>query len=55
MYKCLNCNKEFKYESKLNEHKNRKTECIKNNINYNCKICNSNFKYESEYLRHEKN
>ena len=24
MYKCLKCNKEFKYESKLNEHNNRK-------------------------------
>lgn len=23
-YKCIKCNKEFKYESKLNEHKNRK-------------------------------
>jgi len=53
MYKCLKCNKEFKYESKFNEHKNRKTECSKNK-NFNCNICNSNFTYESEYLRHEK-
>lgn len=27
MYKCLKCNKEFKFESELNRHKNRKNPC----------------------------
>ena len=27
-YKCLKCNKEFKYESKLTDHKNRKISCV---------------------------
>ena len=54
MYKCTKCNKEFKYESDFNRHKNRKTECDKQQNNFNCNICKSNFKYESEYLRHEK-
>jgi len=53
MYKCNKCNKEFKYESKLNEHNNRKTICNKED-NYNCNICKSNFTYQSDYLRHEK-
>ena len=53
MYKCFKCNKLFQYESKLNEHKNRKTECNKNN-NFNCNYCNKDFKYKSDYLRHEK-
>jgi hypothetical protein len=52
MYKCNKCHKEFKYESKLNEHNNRKKSCINNN--YNCNICKSDFKYQSDYLRHEK-
>lgn len=54
MYKCLKCNKEFKFESELNRHKNRKIPCNKEKIKHNCKICNSNFKYESDYIRHEK-
>jgi hypothetical protein len=53
MYKCNKCNKEFKYESKLNEHNSRKKSCVSNN-NFNCDICKSNFKYQSDYLRHEK-
>lgn len=54
MYKCIKCNKEFKYESKLNEHKKRKIPCNKDKKNLNCKLCNSHFKYESDYIRHEK-
>jgi hypothetical protein len=53
MYKCINCNKEFKFESEFTRHKNRKTDCNKNN-NFNCSICKSNFNYKSDYLRHEK-
>jgi DNA repair exonuclease SbcCD ATPase subunit len=53
MYNCTVCNKEFKYESKLNEHTGRKKSCINNN-EFNCNICKSNFKYRCDYLRHEK-
>ena len=53
MYKCFKCNKEFMYESKLNEHKKRKTECNKNN-EFNCNICNKEFKYQSKLMEHEK-
>ena len=38
MYKCENCNKEFKYESKLNEHKNRKNPCNKEKKEYQVSI-----------------
>ncbi len=27
MYKCINCNKEFKYESEFIRHKDRKISC----------------------------
>ena len=27
MFNCIKCNKEFKYESDYNKHKNRKTPC----------------------------
>ena len=53
MYKCLNCNKEFKYESKLNEHKNRKTECNKIKNKLKCDICNVDFQRPAEQKRHE--
>ena len=29
MYKCNKCNKEFKYESKLKDHKNKKIACVR--------------------------
>ena len=53
MYKCDKCHKEFKYESELIRHNNRKTICNKKE-NFNCKICNSKFTFHSDYLRHEK-
>jgi hypothetical protein len=53
MYTCNKCNKVFEYESKLREHKNRKTNCNRQ-FDFNCNICKSNFKFESDYLRHEK-
>jgi hypothetical protein len=43
MFKCNLCNKEFKYESKLNEHKNRKISCNTQKKEYKCEICNINF------------
>jgi len=54
MFICLKCNKQFKYESKLNEHKNRKTKCKPDNIDYPCSLCDVKFKYKSEFERHEK-
>ena len=54
MYKCENCNKEFKYESKLNEHKNRKNPCNKEKKEYNCEYCNINFTCYSNKNKHEK-
>jgi hypothetical protein len=54
MYKCDLCNKEFKYESKLNQHKNRKKSCIDNKNEYKCDLCNINFVRPSHQLRHEK-
>ncbi len=37
MFKCLDCNKVFKYDSEFERHKNRKISCIapKKNINVN--------------------
>jgi hypothetical protein len=43
MYKCLKCNKEFKYESKLNEHQNRKISCDSPKENLKCELCNVKF------------
>jgi hypothetical protein len=54
MYKCFKCNKEFKYESKLNEHKNRKTECNKIKKEYKCNLCNVKFISPAQQKIHEK-
>ena len=54
MYQCLNCNKEFKYESKLKEHKNRKIVCNKNQKELECKACNIKFTRLFNKSRHEK-
>jgi hypothetical protein len=54
MYKCFKCNKEFKYESKFNEHKNRKTECNKIKTELKCDLCKVNFKWPADKERHEK-
>lgn len=54
MYKCLKCNKEFKYESKLNEHKNRKIPCILPKKEYKCEICNILFTRPNHKINHEK-
>ena len=54
MYKCVKCNKEFKYESDYNRHKNRKTSCNEIKNIYDCKICKLKFKYKSKYAEHEK-
>ena len=54
MYKCINCNKEFKYESKLNEHKNRKIPCNKIKEELKCTLCNVKFNRPADKRRHEK-
>ena len=54
MYKCIKCNKEFKYESKLIEHKNRKKPCDHAKPELECNICNLNFNCNAEKIRHEK-
>ncbi len=54
MFKCLNCNKEFKYESELIRHKERKILCNTPKKEYKCEICNINFVRLSHKNKHEK-
>jgi DNA repair exonuclease SbcCD ATPase subunit len=54
MLKCLRCNKEFKYQSDLNKHQNRKTPCDKDKTDLKCELCHVNFKWPAEQARHEK-
>ncbi len=54
MYKCINCNKEFKYESDYIRHKNRKILCNEIKKEYKCGLCSINFKYKSKFIEHEK-
>jgi hypothetical protein len=54
MYTCDLCNKEFKYESKLIQHNNRKKSCNGCKNEYICKLCNVDFVRPAEQLRHEK-
>lgn len=51
---CDLCNKEFKYKSKLEEHKNRKSKCNIIKDNNNCDICNVKFNFKSDLERHNK-
>ena len=53
MYKCNNCNKEFNYESKLKEHKNRKTPCNQPKEELECKSCNLTFTRLFNKKKHE--
>ena len=54
MYKCHKCNKEFKFESKLNEHKNRKTSCDAPKPDLECNLCNVKFTNPAKKIKHEK-
>ena len=54
MYKCVKCNKEFKFESELNRHKNRKIPCDAPKREYKCEICKVKFICPAEQIRHEK-
>jgi len=51
-YTCKDCNKVFKYKSKLEEHKNRKNSCVKIKKDNNCTICDVKFNYKSDLDRH---
>ena len=53
-YKCNKCNKEFKYESKLLEHKNRKISCDKGKEILKCNLCNITFSRPAHKIIHEK-
>jgi|694.fasta_scaffold53113_3 hypothetical protein len=53
MFNCIKCNKEFKYESDYNKHKNRKTPCG-DKKKLNCQYCNVNFTCSSNQQKHEK-
>jgi len=54
MFKCIKCNKEFKYESDYNRHKNRKNPCNIIKQDLSCNLCNIKFNCNAEKLRHEK-
>lgn len=51
---CVKCNKEFKYQSDLNKHLNRKIPCNAEKKEYKCDLCNVKFKWPAEQERHEK-
>ena len=54
MFKCIKCNKEFKYESDYNRHKNRKTPFNESKSELDCELCKVHFKCKTEKYRHEK-
>ena len=54
MFKCLKCNKTFKYESDYSRHINRKTLCNQKKEDYECNECKLKFKFKSKYGEHEK-
>ena len=53
MFKCFKCNKEFKYESELLRHKNRKISCDTPKKEYKCELCKVNFKCPYDKNKHE--
>ena len=53
MYECIKCKKKFKYESKLNEHKNRKIPCDASKKEYKCDVCKVQFKCPYDKNKHE--
>ena len=54
MYKCIKCNKQFKFESELIRHNNRKIACNAPKKEYKCNICKVNFKCPYDQNKHEK-
>jgi DNA-directed RNA polymerase subunit RPC12/RpoP len=55
MYKCLKCNKEFKYKSELIIHKNKKIPCDSPKKEYKCNACNVSFARPAEQKLRQKN
>lgn len=53
MYSCNLCNKKFTFQSKLNEHKNRLTSCVKIKNIFKCDLCNIICKCNAEIERHK--
>jgi hypothetical protein len=53
MYTCNKCNKEFKYESEFNRHKNRKIVCNSKKKDYKCELCNVKFISPAQQKIHE--
>jgi hypothetical protein len=53
MFKCNKCNKKFKYESKLKEHKNRKIPCNKKKEEIKCEVCDMIFDRPNHKIKHE--
>jgi hypothetical protein len=51
MYNCIKCNKEFKFKSELERHKNKKKSCNKI-IEYKCNNCNKEFLNMSNLKSH---
>ncbi len=54
MFHCNKCNAEFKYESELRRHINRKIPCVSEKVNHKCDICGINFLCHAEKNRHER-
>lgn len=54
MFKCTKCNKQFKFDSELTRHKNRKIPCNAPNKEYKCDICSVKFKCPFDKNKHEK-
>ena len=52
MITCNLCNKTFKYQSKLNEHKNNKTPCNKPKVSTDCILCNAKFPCMAKLEKH---
>lgn len=54
MFKCVKCNKDFKYESEFKRHISRKKSCDFVKKEYKCNICQINFKCPYDQNKHEK-
>lgn len=53
MYKCLKCEKGFKFESEYKRHQDKKISCDQPKKKYYCNICNVSFERPAEQNRHE--
>lgn len=53
MYKCFKCCNEFNFESELNRHKSRKTDCSKIKLENKCELCNVTFARPAHKIKHD--